>query len=63
MSCRAKRVMRQSLFEGEERLTGDAKMLVDAATAHASRILTFALAVGGAALVVALIALTIALLK
>jgi hypothetical protein len=38
-------------------------MLVDAATTHASRLLTFALAVGGAALVVALIALTIALSK
>jgi SpoVK/Ycf46/Vps4 family AAA+-type ATPase len=59
----AKRVMRQSLFDGEERLTGETKVLVDAATAHASRLLTLALAAGGAALVVALIALTMALVK
>jgi SpoVK/Ycf46/Vps4 family AAA+-type ATPase len=58
-----KRVMRQSLFEGEERAVTDANLAGGAAIAHASRLLIYALAGACAALIVALIALMVALLK
>jgi SpoVK/Ycf46/Vps4 family AAA+-type ATPase len=57
----AGRVMRQSLFSGEERPASQIIAGGDAATA--SRFLAVTLAVGGTALVVALIALAVALLK
>jgi hypothetical protein len=57
----AGRVMRQSLFAGEERPAGEGNLL--AAAASASRLLTYALVFAGAALVVAVIALAVALLK
>jgi SpoVK/Ycf46/Vps4 family AAA+-type ATPase len=56
----AGRVMQQSLFADRELSAGDRRPLVDVAT---SRLLTYALTLAGSALVVALIALTIALLK
>ena len=59
----AKRVMRQSLFDGEERVPGDGTLLAGAIAAHGSRLLTYVLALAGAALVVAAIALAVALLK
>ena len=59
----AKRVMRQSLFDGEERVPGDGSLLAGAIAAHGSRLLTYVLALAGAALVVAAIALAVALLK
>jgi SpoVK/Ycf46/Vps4 family AAA+-type ATPase len=55
-----KRVMRQSLFAGEELLVADANLVASAA---ASRLLAYALAAAGTALIVAVIALTAALLK
>ena len=56
----AERVMRQSIFgDKETSLVGDRPRIDEAA----SRLLTYALMLGGAALVVALIALTLALLK
>jgi SpoVK/Ycf46/Vps4 family AAA+-type ATPase len=58
----AKRVMRQSLFAGERAVT-DADLAGGAAVAHVSRLLIYALASAGAALIVALIALMVALLK
>ena len=58
-----KRVMRQSLFEGEERAVTDANLAGGAAIAHASRLLIYALAGACVALIVALIALMVALLK
>jgi SpoVK/Ycf46/Vps4 family AAA+-type ATPase len=60
----AKRVMRQSLFETDERLSLESK-LVAAATygAPAERLLTFALAGAGTALLIAAAALAVALLK
>jgi hypothetical protein len=52
--------MRQSIFgDKETSLVGDRPRIDEAA----SRLLTYALMLGGAALVVALIALTLALLK
>ena len=57
-----KRVMRQSLFAGDQRVATDASIVGDA-TAQASRLLIYALAGAGAALVVAAIALAVALLK
>jgi SpoVK/Ycf46/Vps4 family AAA+-type ATPase len=59
----AKRVMRQSLFEGDDRLTSEMNVLANVAGAHTSRLLTYAFAVGGAALVLAVLALVVALLK
>jgi SpoVK/Ycf46/Vps4 family AAA+-type ATPase len=56
-----KAVMRQSLFV-DPRATTEA-MVRDAAAAHASRLLTYAIAGAGAALVVAITALAVALLK
>jgi SpoVK/Ycf46/Vps4 family AAA+-type ATPase len=58
-----KRVMQQSLFAGRERVVADAKFVADAAAAHASRLVALALAGAGAALIIAVIALTVALLK
>ena len=59
----AKRVMRQSLFAGENHGETDANFIGGAAVAHASRLLIYALAGACAALIVALIALIVALLK
>jgi SpoVK/Ycf46/Vps4 family AAA+-type ATPase len=56
----AERVMQQSLFADKDRSLVGGSPLVGVAT---SRLLTYALTLGGAALVVALIALTLALLK
>ena len=53
--------MRQSLFAGEEPAASPRNLLAEAVAA--SRLLTYALAFAGAALVVALIALAVALLK
>jgi len=53
--------MRQSLFEGEPLVGPEAKIVPGAKTSHTSRLVTYALS--GAALVVALIALAVALLK
>ena len=58
-----KRVMRQSLFADEERAVADANFVESAAGAHASRLLTYALAGACVALIVAVIALTVALLR
>ena len=57
----AKRVMRQSLFAGQPRVAPDANFVAGAPWSHAAPILTYALA--GAALLVALVALAVALLK
>jgi len=54
------RVMRQSLFTGDEGPAGQAHQLAGLA---ASRVLLYALALGGAAFVVAMVALAVALLK
>jgi SpoVK/Ycf46/Vps4 family AAA+-type ATPase len=56
----AGRVMRQSLFTGEEAVS-QLNPLTPAAAA--SRLLTYAVALGGAALVIAMVALAVALLK
>ena len=58
-----KQVMRQSLFVGEQHGVTDANLVGGAAVAHASRLLIYALAGACAALIVALIALMVALLK
>jgi hypothetical protein len=55
-----KRVMRQSLFAGEPLVLPEAN-LIGATTFHASTVVAYALA--GAALLIALIALAVALLK
>jgi SpoVK/Ycf46/Vps4 family AAA+-type ATPase len=57
----AGRVMRQSLFTGEEHPVSQPHLL--AGGASASRLLTFSLALAGAALVAAMVALAVALLK
>jgi SpoVK/Ycf46/Vps4 family AAA+-type ATPase len=57
----AGRVMRQSLFAGEERAASHRNLLAEAVAA--SRLLTYAVGFAGAALVVAVIALAVALLK
>jgi SpoVK/Ycf46/Vps4 family AAA+-type ATPase len=59
----AKRVMRQSLFAGDTHGEMDANLVGGAAVVHASRLLIYALAGACAALIVALIALMVALLK
>jgi hypothetical protein len=56
----ASRVMRQSLFTGDDRHARDAHPLADTASA---RLLMYCLALAGASLVVALVALAVALLK
>ena len=56
----AGRVMKQSLFTGEEQPGGQLDQLAGAA---ASRALVYALALGGAALIVAMVALAVSLLK
>lgn len=56
-----KAVMRQSLF-ADPRAATDV-MVRDAAAAHAARLLTYAIAGAGAALVIAMTALAVALLK
>jgi SpoVK/Ycf46/Vps4 family AAA+-type ATPase len=58
-----RRVMRQSLFAGDERGVADTRLVADAAAAHVSRLVAYALAGAGAALIIAVIALTVALLK
>ena len=58
-----KRVMRQSLFDDEERMIGRANVAAGAADVRASRLLAYAVAAAGAALIVAVIALAVALLK
>ena len=58
-----KRVMRQSLFAVEQGAALTDANPASAAAAHASRLLTYALAGAGAALIVAAIALAVALLK
>jgi SpoVK/Ycf46/Vps4 family AAA+-type ATPase len=57
----ASRVMKQSLFTGEEQPAGQPHQL--AGVASASRVLLYALALGGASFLVALVALAVALLK
>jgi hypothetical protein len=52
-------VMRQSLFAGDERLARDRDLLAVAG----ARVLPYALAAAGTALVLAVIALIVALLK
>ena len=59
----AKRVMRQSLFAGEEGVVTSANGIATEQVAHASRLLIYALAGSCAALFVALIALIVALLR
>ena len=56
-----KRVMRQSLFAGEPLVLLDANLVAGATASHASPLVAYALA--GTALLVALIALAVALLK
>ena len=56
-----KRVMRQSLFAGEPLVLPEANLVAGATASHASPLVAYALA--GAALLVALIALAVALLK
>jgi hypothetical protein len=56
-----KRVMRQSLFAGEPLVLPEASLVAGATASHASPLVAYALA--GAALLVALIALAVALLK
>ena len=58
-----KRVMRQSLFAVDQNGVTDANLAGGAAVAHASRLVIYALAGACAALIVALIALVVALLK
>ena len=55
--------MRQSLFDDEERMIGRANVAAGAADVRASRLLAYAVAAAGAALIVAVIALAVALLK
>jgi hypothetical protein len=57
----AKRVMRQSLFAGEPLVLPEANLVAGRTESHASLLVAYALA--GAALLVALIALAVALLK
>jgi SpoVK/Ycf46/Vps4 family AAA+-type ATPase len=57
----AKRVMRQSLFAGEPLALPEANLVAGGTESHASPLVAYALA--GAALLVALIALAVALLK
>ena len=57
----AGRVMRQSLFAGDERLAGEAQLLAGAAVV--ARLLPYTLIVAGTALVVAVAALAVALLN
>ena len=57
-----KRVMRQSLFD-EEPAARDANVVARAADLRASRLLAYAVSAAGAALIVAVIALAVALLK
>jgi SpoVK/Ycf46/Vps4 family AAA+-type ATPase len=59
----SRRVMRQSLFSPESSPVDDARLLAREAGAQASALGTYALAASGAALIVALIALLVALLK
>ena len=56
-----KRVMRQSLFAGEPLVLPEANLVAGATASHPSLLVAYALA--GAALLVALIALAVALLK
>ncbi|HEY3220881.1 MAG TPA: hypothetical protein VGJ80_09120, partial [Gemmatimonadales bacterium] len=58
-----KRVMRQSLFAEEERAVTAASLVRGATVADVSRLLIYALAGASAALIVALIALMVALVK
>ena len=59
----ARRVMRQSLFSPAEGAPGDAQLLTELVAAHGSKLVGYALTAAAAALIVAIIALTVALLK
>jgi len=58
-----KKVMRQSLFDGESVVAADPNLAVAAAAAQASRLVVYALAAAGVAVATALVALLVALLK
>ena len=59
----SRRVMRQSLFSPESTSPADAGLLARETGVQASHLITYALAAGGAALIVALVALIVALVK
>ncbi len=59
----SRRVMRQSLFSSQSTAPTDAGLLARETGAQASRLIIYALAAGGAALIVAVVALIVALLK
>jgi SpoVK/Ycf46/Vps4 family AAA+-type ATPase len=59
----SRRVMRQSLFSPEATSLSDAGLLARGTRFETSRLIAYALAAGGTALIVALIALIVALLK
>jgi SpoVK/Ycf46/Vps4 family AAA+-type ATPase len=59
----ARRVMRQSLFSPETAPVAGAELLTAESAIRASRLIGYALAAGGVALIVAVIALVVALLK
>ena len=59
----SRRVMRQSLFAPEATSVADAGLQPPETGLQTSRLLIYALAVGGAALLVAVIALIVALLR
>jgi SpoVK/Ycf46/Vps4 family AAA+-type ATPase len=58
-----KRVMRQSLFELEAAGAGDATLIASAAASHASRLFVYAAAGAAVALLIAVVALVVALMK
>jgi SpoVK/Ycf46/Vps4 family AAA+-type ATPase len=58
-----KRVMRQSLFELDAPSAGDATLMASAAASHASRLFVYTAAGAGVALLIAVVALVVALLK
>ena len=59
----SRRVMRQSLFSPESTSPADVGLLARETGVQASHLITYALAAGGAALIVALVALIVALVK
>jgi SpoVK/Ycf46/Vps4 family AAA+-type ATPase len=59
----AKRVMRQSLFELDAAGAGDATLIASAAASHASRLFVYAAAGAAVALLIAVVALVVALMK
>ena len=58
-----KRVMRQSLFELDGARAGDATLMASAAASHASRLIVYAAAGAALALLIAVVALVVALMK